>query len=172
MFDLTDNSIQKYNIKNCAEFTSTTKNESEDYNSCFIFKTVVFNLQEGQQIQSNSCFRYVDFRTQPIFHSNMSIAHTISSDAEIRKGFANTISKQIHFIKDYCKNGNCDTGDIKIFRADKKLIHNMITKADHYEKPSINTIKITLLGMRDYLLGLNQRCIAMAKMACGLNGME
>ena len=103
MCDITDKPIQRYNIKNCAEFTSTILNESEDYNSCFILNTVVNNLQEGQQVQTNSCIRYVDFRTQSIFDSNMPIAHTISSDAEMRKGFANTISKRIPLLKDYCK---------------------------------------------------------------------
>ena len=50
MCDITDKLIQKYNIKNCAEFTSTKLNESEDYNSCFILNTVVNNLQEEMQI--------------------------------------------------------------------------------------------------------------------------
>ena len=34
--DTTNRPIQRYNIKNCAEFTSRIINESEDYNSCFI----------------------------------------------------------------------------------------------------------------------------------------
>ena len=172
MGDITDKPIQRYNIRNCTEFTSTILNESEDYNSCFILNTVVNNLQEGQQIQTNSCIRYVDFRTQSIFDSNMPIAHTISSDAEMRKGFANTISRRIPLLKDYCKNRNCDIADIIIFRADNNLVYNLITKANHYEKPTIDTIKITLLAMRDHALGLNLRCIAMPKIACGLNGMD
>ena len=52
----------------------------------------------------------------------MPIAHTISSDAEMRKGFANTISKRIPFLRDFCKSTNC--------------------------------------------------CIAMRKIACGLDGMD
>ena len=101
MCDITDKLIQKYNIKNCAEFTSTILNESEDYNSCFILNTVVNNLQEGQQIQNSSCIRHEDFRTQSIFDSNIPIAHTISSHAEMGKGFANAISKRIPLLKDY-----------------------------------------------------------------------
>ena len=72
MCDITDKPIQRYNIRNCAEFTSTILNESEDYNSfynSFILNTVVNNLQKGQQIQSNSFLRYVDFCTQSIFDS-------------------------------------------------------------------------------------------------------
>ena len=172
MCDITDKPIQRYNIKNCAEFTSTILNESEDYNSCFILNTVVNNLQEGQQIQTNSCIRYVDFRTQSILDSNMPIAHTIPSDAEMRKGFANTISKRIPILKDYCKSRNCDIGDIITFRADNNLVYNLITKANHYEKPTIDTIKTTLLAMRDHALGLNLRCIAMPTIACGLDGMD
>ena len=51
------------------------------------------------QTQRTSCIRYVDFLTQSLFDSNMSIAHTISSDAEMRKSFANTISKRIPLLK-------------------------------------------------------------------------
>ena len=93
--DKTDKPIQKHNIENSVEFTITILNESDDYSSCFILNTVVNNLQEGQQIQGNSCIRYVDFQTQSVYDSNMLIAHKISSDAEMRKGFANTNSKRI-----------------------------------------------------------------------------
>ena len=79
----------------------------------------------------------------------MPIAHTISSDAEMRKGFANTISQRIPLLKDYCRSRNCDTGDIITFRADNNLIYNLITKANCYEKPTNDVIKTTLLAMRD-----------------------
>ena len=172
MCDITDKPIQRYKIKNFAEFTSTILNESEDYNSCFILNTVVNNLQEGQQIQGISCIRYVEIRIQSIFDSNMPIAHTASSDAEMRKGFANTIAKRIPLLKDYCRNRNCDTGDIVTFRADNNLVYNLITKANHFEKPTTDTIKTTLPAMREHALELNLRCTAIPKLACSLDGMD
>ena len=63
-------------------------------------------------------------------------------------------------------------GDIITFRADNNLVYNLITKANHYEKPTIDTIKTTLLAMRNHALGLNLRCVAMPKIACGLDGMD
>ena len=102
----------------------------------------------------------------------MPIAHTISSDAEMRKAFAKTISKRIPLLKDYCKSRNCDIGDIITFTADNNLIYSLITKANHYEKPTINTIKTTILAMREHALGLNLRCIAMPNIACGLDEMD
>ena len=101
----------------------------------------------------------------------MPIAHTISSDAEMRKGFANTISKRIALLKDHCKNRNCDTDDIITFRAHNGLVYNLVTKVDHYEKPTTVTIKTTLLAMRDHAQGLKLRCIAMPNKACGLEEM-
>ena len=77
----------------------------------------------------------------------MPIADTISSDAEMRKGFANTISKRIPSLKVYCKSRNWDTGDIITFRADNNLVYNLITKANHYDKPTTDTIRTTLLAM-------------------------
>ena len=102
----------------------------------------------------------------------MSIAHTISSDAEKRKGFADTISKRIPFLKDYCKSRNCDTGDIITFRGDNSLVYNLVTKAIHCEKPTKGTIKTKVLALRDHALGLNLRCIAMSKIAYGLESMD
>ena len=102
----------------------------------------------------------------------MPIAHTISSYAEMRKGFVNTISKRIPLLKDYCKSRNCDISDIITFRADNNLVFNLITKANHYEKPTTETIKTTLLAMRDQAPGLNLRCTAMPKIACGLDRMN
>ena len=85
----------------------------------------------------------------------MPIAHTMSSDAEMRKGFANTICKRIPVLKDYCKSRNFVTGDIITFRADKRLVYNVVTKDNPYEKPTTDTSKATLLVMRDHALGLN-----------------
>ena len=100
----------------------------------------------------------------------MPIAQTISSDAEMRKGFDNTISKRMPVLKDYCKNRNSYKGEIIPFRADNNLVYNLITKSDHYEKPTADTTTTTLFAMRDHALGLNLRCIA--KIACGLDGMD
>ena len=102
----------------------------------------------------------------------MPIEHTISSDAEMRKGFANTISKRIPLFKDYCRKRLFDTGGIITFRTDDNFVYNLITKANHYEKPTTDTIKTTLLAIRDHALGLILSCIAMPKIACGLDGME
>ena len=51
-------------------------------------------------------------------------------------------------------------------------MYNLIAKANHYEKPKTDTIKTTLLVIRDHALGINLRCIAMRKIACGLDGMD
>ena len=102
----------------------------------------------------------------------MPIAHTISSDAEMRKGFANTVSKRIPLLKDYCKTRNCDTGDIITFRADNNLVYNLINNANHYYEPTTDTIETTLLVVRDHALGLNLRCITVPKIAWGLDGMD
>ena len=95
----------------------------------------------------------------------MPITHTISSNAEIRKIFANTISKQTLLIKEYHKTRNCGTGDIVTFRADNKIIYNLITKANHHEKPTVDTINTTIKAMSDHALGLNLRRTARPKMA-------
>ena len=65
----------------------------------------------------------------------MPIAHTVSSDAEMRKDFSNTNSKRIPLLYDYCRSRNCDTGDIITFRAVKKVF-NLITKDNRYERPT------------------------------------
>ena len=66
----------------------------------------------------------------------MSIAHTISSDAEMRKAFANAISEWITLLKYFCKSRNCDTGDIITFESYNKLVYSLITKAIRYGKPT------------------------------------
>ena len=90
----------------------------------------------------------------------------------MRKGFANTLSKRILLLEDWCKSRNCYIGDIMTFRADNNLVYNLITKTNHYEKPATDKIKTTLLAMRDHALGPNLRCIAMRKIACGLDEMD
>ena len=74
-------------------------------------------------------------------------------------------TKKYNSLKDNCKSRNCGTGDIITFRAQNNLVYNLIAKANHYEKPTTDTIKTTLIAMRDHALGINLRCIAMPKMA-------
>ena len=75
----------------------------------------------------------------------------------MRKGFANTISKRKPLLKDYCRSKNCDIGDRITFRADNKLVQNLINKANHYEKPTTDKIITTLLAMKNHALRLNVR---------------
>ena len=58
------------------------------------------------------------------------------------------------------------------FRADNNLVYHLITEDNHYEKPTTDTIKTTLFAMRDHALGQNLSCIAIPKIACGLDGMD
>ena len=106
----------------------------------------------------------------------MSIAHTISSDAEMRKSFANTISKRVPLLKyELLITVKVETV-IQVtyltFRADNSLVYNLVTKANHYEKPTTDKIKTTLIATGDHALGINLRCIAMPKLARGLDGID
>ena len=70
-----------------------------------MLNTVVNTTQESNTQLSGPCLQYVDFKKRSIFESNMPIAHTISADRAMKKGFAESISKRYpelrHFVTQY-----------------------------------------------------------------------
>ena len=103
----------------------------------------------------------------------MPIAHTISADRAMKKGFAESISKRYPELRHFCNSIHANINDILIFTDPKsgQIIYNLITKQRYFQKPTYDAIFNTLSEMKDAIAN-NIRSIAMPKIACGLDKMS
>ena len=104
----------------------------------------------------------------------MPIAHTISADRAMKKGFAESISKRYPELRHFCNSIHANINDILIFTDPKsgQIIYNLITKQRYFQKPTYDAIFNTLSEMKDHAIANNIRSIAMLKIACGLDKMN
>ena len=84
-----------------------------------MLNTVVNTTQESNNQLSDPCLKYVDFKKRSIFESNMPIAHTISADRAMKKGFAESISKKYPELRHFCNSIHANINDILIFTDPK-----------------------------------------------------
>ena len=102
------------------------------------------------------------------------LAHCISSDFGMGKGIVVEFNKRYdlknYMIKNYIRNnwngkGYCiPAKDFKVF--------NLITKNKYSDKPTYETLKQSLLHMRDYATSLNVDTITMPIIGCGLDRLN
>ena len=105
-----------------------------------------------------------------IFENQTAIAHCISADAKMSKGFAETISNRINGLQDYCYKSKVFVGSVIPFWDNnaKRFIYNLVTKNKFFEKPT----RTSLENMRGHALLNNVHIITMPKIGCGLDKLS
>ena len=104
----------------------------------------------------------------------MPIAHTISADGAMKKGFAESTCKRNPELRHFCISIHANIIDILIFTDPKsgQIIFNLITKQRYFQKPTYDNIFNTLSEMKDQAIANNIRSIAVPKIACDLDKMN
>ena len=168
---------RKFNMRDCSEFAYSVLNNYEELDNFFMLSTFVNSVQEAES--NDSCINYVNHKEQSIFNSSMAIVHTISKDCAMSKGFALMLCRKFHDLREHCKwqvemndrEGNTINQNVLHYIAPSlgHQIFSLITKEKINSKPTIEIIRTALFELRNKLLMQNIRCIAMPKIACGLD---
>ena len=173
---------RKFNMRDCSEFAYSILNKYEELDNCFMLSTVVNSVQEAESNESDSCINYINHEEQSIFNSSMAIVDTISKDCAMSKSFALMLCKQFPDLREPCKwqvevndrHGNTINQNVLQYIAASlgHQIFSLITKEKYNSKPTIESLTTALFELRNILLMQNIRCIAMPKIACGLDKMN
>ena len=76
------------------------------------------------------------------------IVHCISANARMGMGFAKTISNRYPTIRDDITKKNPQVGDCIVLEYDGVKIWNLVTKKLHYDKPTYQTLKSSLINLK------------------------
>ena len=95
-----------------------------------MLNTIVIATRESNTQLTGPCLQYVDFKKRSTFESNMPIAHTISADRAIKKGFAQMTCKMFPELRHFCNSKHAKIQDIFIFTDPKseQIKYNLLSE--------------------------------------------
>ena len=102
------------------------------------------------------------------------LAHCISADFGMGKGivvqFNERYNLKNYMIKNYVRNNWMGKGYCIPVKEYK--VFNLITKDKYYKKPTYDTLRQSLIQMKDYSVINSIEKIAMPTLGCGLDGLS
>ena len=102
------------------------------------------------------------------------LAHCISADFGMGKGivvqFNEIYNLKNYMIKNFPKNNWMGKGYCIPVKEYK--VFNLITKDKYFKKPTYQTLRDSLIHMKDYAVAHNIERIAACQLGCGLDGLD
>ena len=167
--DISDRDGLKYQIRDCAQMVNSILTENDQYNESFLIHARVPcepDLQDKIQILNGN--------NEIIFRANTVVAHCISTDAKMSKGFAETICRKVNGLQEYYRKTKPTVSSIIPYwdAESNNFIYNLVSKSKFLEKPTLDNLRISLKNMRRHALLNNITKISMPKIGCGLDKLQ
>ena len=165
--DVKEKEEPKYQIRNPYELTNAILNSDSTYNDCFLLHSTI-------PAQSPEDFLQILYGTEEsIFEQSAPIAHCISADAKMQKGFADSLSKRFPEVRGACRSAKLMKGQVfPVLDRSLRFIYNLVTKEKFSDKPDLNTLSASLEAMKCHAVIYGVHTIAMPKIGCGLDQMN
>jgi O-acetyl-ADP-ribose deacetylase (regulator of RNase III) len=119
-----------------------------------------------------SALEYVEVKGD-LFSSSVgsSLAHCVSEDLHMGKGIATLFKKQFGRV-DELKSQGIKVGGVATLRVDNRYIYYLVTKKRYFHKPTYDTLRLSLVAMRDHMIHNNVTELSMPKIGCGLDQLS
>ena len=103
--------------------------------------------------------------------TSVSLAHCISADCKLGAGIAKIFRRKFGRI-DQLKSTNAMVGEVAPLLVNNRFVYNLVTKEHFWEKPTYESLKNSLIGMKDHAMQHNVIEICMPRIGCGLDRLE
>ena len=144
--DILDFERPKYQIKDCVKMVDCILSGNDQYNECFPLHSTL-----PHEPDFRDGIRIINGNDDTIFENQTAIAHCISADAKMSKGFAETISNHINGLQENCYRSKVFVGSvIPSWDNDaNRFIYNLVTKKNKFfEKPTLENLRTSLENER------------------------
>ena len=164
--DISDYDRPKYQIKNCVQIVNSILTESDQNTECFLLHSTIPcepDLQDKIQILNGN--------DETFFQAKTAIAHCISADAKMSKGFARKFCRKVNGLQEYCRRAKTIIGSALPFwySESNNFTYYPVTKSEFFEKPILNNLRVSLETIRGHALLNNITKTSMPKIGCGLD---
>ena len=100
-----------------------------------------------------------DLFTKP--NPSVSLAHCVSRDLAMSKGIAKIFREKFGRIQEL-EDAKADIGEIAVLKVGPKFIYNLVTKAKYYGKPTYESLRKSLVSMKNHAIKHQVRNIGKA----------
>lgn len=100
------------------------------------------------------------------------LVHCISADFALGKGIAKQFVEKYDVKNKLLKTYKRNSWEGRGYCLQTDNVYNLVTKKFYFNKPTLNTLKESLLDLKNNLLKENITKIAMPQIGCGLDGLE
>ena len=103
-----------------------------------------------------------------------SLAHCISKDCRLGAGIAKLFKQKFGRITELKQMGT-DVGGVSPIRLSPfggRYVYHLVTKEKYFHKPSYESLRSSLVAMRDHATKNDIKRISMPKLGCGLDKLE
>ena len=101
----------------------------------------------------------------------VSLAHCISKDCKLGKGIAKLFREKFGRVSEIEKM-NKKIGEVAPLKVGSRFVYNLVTKAKYSDKPTYESLRLSLEAMRAHAAENSIKEIAMPKIGCGLDGLS
>ena len=136
-----------YRTKDCVKMVNSILEENDQYNECFLLHSTVPcepDMQDKVQI--------LNVQDETIFHTNSAVAHCISADAKMSEAFAETTCNRAIRLQEFChKAKSFVVSALPNWDHEyNSFIYNLAAKSKFHEKPTFDSLRISLEDMRGH----------------------
>ena len=110
------------------------------------------------------------FQRGNLFEATCSLGHCVSRDFKMSRGIALQFRKRFGRVPELLLQ-RARVGEIAVLRQDQRFVYYLVTKNKFHQKPSIFTVRSSLLAMREHMVAHGIRTAALPKVASGLDGI-
>ena len=100
-----------------------------------------------------------------------SLAHCVSKDLHMGKGIAVQFKKRFGRVQEL-KSQKPTVGDVVFLKDNDRYIYYLVTKERYYYKPTLATLKNSLINLKKLIEMHNVKSLAIPKIGCGLDKLE
>lgn len=106
-----------------------------------------------------------------LFTSDTHMAHCVSADLKMGAGIAK-IFKNKYGNVDKLRQQKATVGGVAVLKCEGIYIFYLITKEKYWHKPTYNTLKSSLISMKNYCHDHSITEVSMPKIGCGLDRLS
>ena len=121
------------------------------------------DIQRGEQ-----CAMWTEHGDLFDASSDWALCRCVSKDLKMSSGIAVGFKEKFGGLEEL-RRQRVDVGGVGVLHKDERYVYYLVTKEKYSDKPSLGSLKASLVAMRERIIADGVRRLAMPRLGCGLD---